>query len=219
MVAFAFCSANKCVAGSGRRTIILEAEAIEVCADAGLPRTEREARQVARCTTAAERAAVRGVGHVADRGILVHDVNHADERGGAVGHWCGAAQNFNALHVAQAYTLHGRIQCTAPWHAIDHEQKCVEFLESPEFQYRASRSGVATGRDGDTSRQRQGVTDSCCAACREIRAGNDLNGCRHVVDRLRDAGCNDLDRRQPGWLRRLGRERYRDRQAPEHRYE
>ena len=130
-------------------------------------------------------------------GDSVNDVNDADEGRGAVHHRSRTAENLDAIDILHAQRGEIGVECAAPRHAINDEQKCVELAQSPYLGHAAGRTGVAAGCNRDSSDQRQRRLQIVGVARADVVAIDDRHrrrDDRHILGHLRRRDFNDFFR-------------------------
>jgi hypothetical protein len=141
----------------------------------------------------------------------VDDVDHADERGGAIGHRRGTAQDLDPIHVGQIERLDGGVERATPGDAVHGQEERVEFLQAPELRDRAGGAAVAARRDVDPGDQQERAAQIVGAAAGQLLAGDHVDGGGRRASGLRHLRGDDLDvllvRRRDRLRGRLGRQR------------
>jgi hypothetical protein len=123
----------------------------------------------------------------------VHDVNHADKRGGPKRHGCGSTKNFDAFDVVEIQRRQRRIECAAQRNIVDDEEKRVELLQAPHFGNCARRTVVAARRDVKSRGERQCVAEGGHTSIAQILPADHVKRERHVVSVLGDPRRHDLN--------------------------
>ena len=134
-----FGRAEECVAAIECCAVVLEALTVHIDRRAGLPRAGAREREIGSGTTAPKRAAVRFHVPRRGRGSLVYDVNHTDERRGAICHRCGAAKDLDAIDITEAHRRYRGIERATPRHIVHDQQKRVKLAQSPDLGHRTGR--------------------------------------------------------------------------------
>src|SRR6185312_2830470 len=99
-------------------------------------------------------------------------LNNPDKRGRTIHHWRGAAEHLNSVDVAQVQCRQRGIESSAPWHAIDNQQKSVELFQSPEIRNGTRGSRVSSGRDLNAGCERKRAAKVCGAARSQFVSAN-----------------------------------------------
>src|SRR5260221_5042353 len=107
-------------------------------------------------------------------GILVHDMDDADKRSGAIGDRGWAAHHFNTFDVIQVERRQGGIEGAAPGHAVHHKEECVKLFQSPEIRHGAGWTGISTGCDLHASGKGKRAAQVVVAAISQLVAVADF---------------------------------------------